>query len=105
MENPFKMAKEAIDLRAKMKKIQKTLEEKHFDYSNAGVTITATGAIDVIGVKIDPSVVDATKVEKLERTILENTEKALKIAKAAAEADMKAAYKDLGIGKMLSGLQ
>ncbi len=67
-----------MEMRSKVKKMQKDLESQTSDYENAGVKVTVRGDLTVSAIKIDPEVVDITRLDKLERTILENTNKALK---------------------------
>ena len=65
--NFFQQAKQAMELRSQMKKIQKQLESQTTDYENAGVKVTARGDMTIAAIKISPEVVDITRLDKLER--------------------------------------
>lgn len=103
--NIFQGIKQAMDMRTQMKKMQKAMEEKQFDYLNAGVKITVNGGLSLVSVEIDPSVVDTAKIEKLNRTVLENTNKALKLAKDYAQQEAAKMTKEMGLDGLLGGLR
>ena len=67
--------------------------------SSAGggkIKVTATGAGDIVSIKIDPQVVDPQDVEFLEDLVLTGVKQALEDAKALAGAEM---------GKLTGGLK
>ena len=101
--NFFQQAKQAMELRSQMKKIQKQLESQTADYENAGIKVTARGDMTITSIKISPEVVDITRMDKLERTILENCNKALKKAKDQASAQMAQMTKEMGLDGLLGG--
>lgn len=101
MANIFQQAKQAMDLRNKMKKVQKDLENQITDYDNAGVKISVRGDLTLASISISPEVVDPTKVDRLERTIQENINKAFKLAKDKAAQYTQEMMKDMGaLGNM-----
>ena len=102
MPNFFEQAKKALDMRNKMKKLQKELEETVMDYENGGVKVSARGDISIASVAIaDDSLLDPSKKDKLTRLLLDNANKALKLVKDVAEQRGKEAMKELGVGGML----
>lgn len=101
--NFFQQAKQAMELRSQVKKIQKQLESQTVDFENAGVKVTARGDLTVAAIVINPEVVDITRLDKLERTILENVNRALKKAKDDASAQMQKMTKDMGLDGLLGG--
>lgn len=102
MANFFEQAKRALELRNQVKKIQRELESMTFDYENAGLKISVGGDMSVKSVKIvDPSILSDGKVEKLERTLAENLNKALHLAKDGAQNKMKEASKGMDLGGLL----
>ena len=70
---------------------------------NAGVKVTARGDLTVAAIVIKPEVVDITRLDKLERTILDNVNRALKKAKDDASAQMQKMTKEMGLDGLLGG--
>jgi len=101
--NFIQQAKQAMELRSQMKKIQKELETQIVEYENAGVVVSARGDMTIASIKIDPEIIDITRVDKLERTILENCNKALKKAKDQASVQMQKMTKGMGLEGLLGG--
>ena len=101
--NFFQQAKQAMELRSQVKKIQKQLEAQTVDYENAGVKVTARGDLTISAISIKPEVIDITRLDKLERTILENVNRALKKAKDDASAQMQKMTKEMGLDGLLGG--
>lgn len=102
MANMFKMAKQALEMRSQVKRIQKQLEEQTYEYENAGVKIVVSGDLQVVSV----SMTDLAFSERarLERTIKENTNKALRLAKEASTKMMTEMTKEMGgLGSLLGG--
>ena len=99
MPNFFEQAKKALDMRNKMKKLQKELEETVKEYENGGVKVVVSGDMVVKSIEIaDKSLLDPAKEEKLLRTFSENVNKALTLAKTEAQQRMQAVTKELGLG-------
>lgn len=102
MPNFFEQAKKALEMRNKMKALQKELDETTREYANGGVKVVARGDISVAKVEIlDDDLLAPAKKDKLQRLLLENANKALKLVKDVAEQRGKEAMKELGMGGML----
>ena len=102
MPNFFEQAKKALEMRNKMKKLQKELDETVLDYENGGVKVVARGDISIASVEVlDDSLLAPARKDKLQRLLLENANKALKLVKDVAEQRGKEAMKELGMGGML----
>jgi len=98
----FEQAKKAMELRNKMKKVQRELENATQEYSNAGVKVVVTGDIAIKSVEIlDDTLLDPAKKDKLVRTLVENANKAIHLAKDDAQARMKELTQGMGLGGML----
>lgn len=105
MANIFQQAKQAMELRNKMKKIQKDLESKIIEYENGGVKVKASCDMTIKEIKFDTELVALDKLDKLERLILDNTNKALKLAKDEAAKYSQSAMRDMGgLGDLLGGM-
>lgn len=102
--NVFQMAKQAMEMRSQMKKVQKELEAQVTDYENAGVKVTVRGDMSVVSITIEPDTIDITRLDRLERTITENTNKALKKAKDLAAQQMAKMTKGMGLEGILGGM-
>ena len=104
MPSFFEQAKKALEMRNKMKQLQKELDETVKTYENGGVKVSARGDISIASVEIsDDSLLSAAKKEKLQRLLLDNSNKALRLVKEVAEQRGKEAMKELGMGGMLGG--
>ena len=102
MASLFEQAKRALELRNQVKKIQRELEAMNFEYENAGLKIVVTGDLAVKSVKIvDPSILADAKTDKIERTLAENLNKALHLAKDGAQSRMKEATKGLNLDGLM----
>jgi DNA-binding YbaB/EbfC family protein len=91
------MIQQAAKMQEQMQAAQADLADKQVTATAGGgkVTVTATGAGDVVSIKIDPSVVDPADVEMLEDLVLSGVQKAIEEGKAMAQAEM---------GKLTAGL-
>ncbi len=92
-----KMLKQAQKMQADAAKMQTELAEKTVTASVGGgkVSVTATGAGDVVSIKISREVVDPDDVEMLEDLVLSGVKQAIDEGKKMAEAEM---------GKLTAGL-
>jgi len=99
----FQQAKKAMELRNQMKKIQKELESQIVEYENGGVVVRARGDMTLASVKIQPESIDMARLDKLERLILDNSNKALKQAKDQASTQMQQMTKGMGLDGLLGG--
>ena len=92
-----KMLKQAQKMQADATKMQSELAQKTVTASVGGgkVTVTATGAGDVVSIKIAREVVDPEDVEMLEDLVLSGVKQAIDEGKKMAESEM---------GKLTAGL-
>lgn len=97
--NIQKLMKQAQQMQAGLAAKQEQLAQETVEASVGGgkVTVTATCAGDVLSIKIDPSVVDATDVEFLEDLVLKGVQEAITTGKEKAAAEMKKLTGGLGI--------
>ena len=95
--NLNKMLKQAQKMQADATKMQAELAEKTVTASVGGgkVSVTATGAGDVVSIKIAREVVDPDDVEMLEDLVLSGVKQAIDEGKKMAETEM---------GKLTAGL-
>ncbi len=89
--NIQKMMKQAQRMQEDLAAAQADLATKTLEATAGGgkVTVTASGAGDILKIKIDPSVVDSTDVEMLEDLVLAGVQKAQEDARELAASDMK----------------
>ena len=95
--NIQKMMKQAAKMQEQMAQAQAELAEKTVT-ANAGggkVTVVATGAGDVVSIKISKEIVDPEDVEFLEDLVLTCVKKAIEDGKALQQSEM---------GKLTAGL-
>ncbi len=95
--NLNKMLKQAQKMQADATKMQAELAQKTVTASVGGgkVTVMATGAGDVVSIKIAREVVDPEDVELLEDLVLSGVKQAIDEGKKMAESEM---------GKLTAGL-
>ena len=95
--NIQKMMKQAAKMQEQMAQTQAELAEKTVTATAGGgkVTVVATGAGDVVSIKIDKAVVDPEDVEMLEDLILTGVKKAIEDGKALQQSEM---------GKLTAGM-
>src|SRR5213596_3920784 len=88
--NLNKLMKQAQKMQEQMAKTQAELEKKTVEVSTAGgkVRVTASGAGEVIAIKIDKEVVDPNDVEFLEEIVLDGVNQAVEQGKALAQSEM-----------------
>jgi len=97
--NIAKMMKQAQQMQADMQRAQEALSQKTVEASVAGgkVTVTATGAGEVVSLKIDPAVVDPADVGLLEDLVLTAVQQALAKGRETAAAEMGKVTGGLGL--------
>ncbi len=95
MKTPFgnmgNILKQAQAMQEQMARIQEQAASKTVDGTAGGgiVTVTANGALHVVGVKIDPEVVKSGDVEMLQDLVTAATNEALRKAQAMVAEEMK----------------
>ena len=94
-----KMMKQAQKMQKDMATTQAALASRTVEATAGGgkVTVTATAGGDITGIRIDPSVVDASDVEMLEDLILTGVRAALTEGRKVAEAEMKKVTAGMGL--------
>lgn len=100
--NIQKLMKQAQQMQAGLAAKQEELSARTVEASVGGgkVNVTATCAGDVLSIKIDPSVVDASDVEFLEDLVLKGVQEAITKGKDTAAAEMKKLTGGMGIPGM-----
>ncbi|HWL13806.1 MAG TPA: YbaB/EbfC family nucleoid-associated protein [Ureibacillus sp.] len=90
MGNMQGMMKKMQKMQKEMMQAQEELNAKEFEGTAGGgmVSITLNGQREVLGVKLDPSVVDADDVEMLEDLIVVATNEALKKVEETTSSTM-----------------
>jgi nucleoid-associated protein EbfC len=88
--NIQKMMKQAQKMQEQLAQAQAELGEKTVEASVGGgkVTVVATGAGDVVSIKISPEVVDPQDVEFLEDLVLTGVKQAIEKGRDMAQAEM-----------------
>ncbi len=96
--NINKMLKQAQKMQSDAAKMQADLATKTVTASVGGgkVTVVATGAGDVLSIKIAPEVVDPEDVEMLEDLVLSGVKQAIEDGKKMAETEMSKLTAGLG---------
>ncbi|MFZ4116683.1 MAG: YbaB/EbfC family nucleoid-associated protein [Chthoniobacterales bacterium] len=97
--NIAKMMQAATAAQKKMAKIQEELAEQTIEATSGGgrVTVTASGAGEILSLKIAPEVVTPDDVEMLEDLILSAVRQAVADAKKLSESEMGKLTAGLGI--------
>jgi DNA-binding YbaB/EbfC family protein len=97
--NLNKLMKQAQKMQEQMSKTQAELEKQTIEVSAGGgkVKVTANGAGDIIGIKIDKEIVDPNDVEFLEEVVLSAVKQAVEQGKALSQSEMTKIAGGLGI--------
>jgi DNA-binding protein YbaB len=101
----YNKAKELMRLQQEMSKIKKELANTHIEAEVDGLVITIDGEMKVVSVVFeDKSIIGDEK--KLEKAIMEATNKGMKKAQEVASTKMQSVAKDMGIdlGGMMGGM-
>ncbi len=87
------MMKQAQRLQAKLAKVQEDLASKEVEGSSGGgmVVARANGQQQIVGIRIDPEVVDPEDVEMLEDLIMAAIQQAREKAQEVADREMQKA--------------
>lgn len=100
------MMRQAQELSEKLRRVQEELRHRTVSATVGGgmVEVTANGALEVVGVRIDPQAIDPRDVAMLQDLVRAATNQALARAKALAqEAMQKAAGLPLPFGSLGGG--
>jgi DNA-binding protein YbaB len=101
MANLVQVAKDLVEMRKKAKKAQQDLEATIVEYDNGGIKVQFNCAMGMEAISIKPDIIDITRVDKLERLLLDNINKAIKLAQHKALDRMKGEIKAMDFNKML----
>ena len=96
-----KMMQQVAQMQAEMAKAQEELAHEKVEASVGGgiVTVTATGAGDIVAVKISPEAIDPDDPETLEDLVLAGVNEALRSAQDLAQSKLGGAVGGLkGLG-------
>jgi DNA-binding YbaB/EbfC family protein len=95
-----KLMQQAQQMQEQMARVQEELAHETVEASAGGglVTVTATGAGEIAGIKIDPKAIDPDDPELLEDTVLAAVNEALRSAQALAQSRLGAATGLGGLG-------
>lgn len=96
------MMKQAQQMQKQMGEVQEKLAAQTVESSVGGgkVTVTATGGGDVVGIKIDKSVIDPEDTEFLEDLILSGVQSAITKGRELADGEMKKVTGGMGMPGM-----
>jgi DNA-binding YbaB/EbfC family protein len=94
---------QAQNMQKKISEAQTALAKKTVTGQAGGgmVTVTVNGAMEVVGVKLEPQCVDPRDIRMLEDLILAATNQAVREARSMMERELSAVS---GLGGMLGGL-
>ena len=96
-----KMMQQVQQMQAEMAKAQEELANERVEASVGGgmVTVTASGAGDIVGIKISPEAIDPDDPETLEDLVLAGVNEALRNAQDLAQSKLGGAVGGLkGLG-------
>ncbi|HZB86469.1 MAG TPA: YbaB/EbfC family nucleoid-associated protein [Gaiellaceae bacterium] len=96
-----KMMQQVQQMQAEMAKAQEELANERVEASVGGgmVTVTASGAGDIVGIKISPEAIDPDDPESLEDLVLAGVNEALRNAQELAQSKLGGAVGGLkGLG-------
>ena len=97
------LMKQAQQMQEQLAAAQEELASKRFEGSAGGgvVTATVTGAQELVGIEIDPSVVDPDDVEMLQDLVVAAVTQAMKAAAEAAGDQLGGLTGGLDLGGLL----
>ncbi|MFH1417310.1 MAG: YbaB/EbfC family nucleoid-associated protein [Planctomycetota bacterium] len=96
------MMKQAKEMQSKMKEMQESLADARYDADSGGgaVSVTVTGKLELVALKIDPAIVKSGDVEMLEDLI----KSAVSAAQRKAADGVKEEMQKMTGGMNLPGL-
>jgi len=91
--------RQAQKLQTQMAKVQEEMAEKTVEGSSGGgmVTVIASGKLEVVGVTIDPEVIDPNDIEMLQDLVVAAANDALRKAQEMVSGEMGKLTGGLGI--------
>ena len=94
-----KLLQQAQQMQAQMEQAQEELAHETVEASAGGgmVTVKATGAGDLVEIKIDPKAIDPDDPELLQDLVLAAVNKALRSAQALAQTKLGGSLGSLGL--------
>ena len=94
-----KLLQQAQQMQAQMQQAQEELAHETVEASAGGgmVTVTATGAGEITGIKIDPKAIDPEDPDLLQDLVLAAVNEALRSAQALAQSKLGGSLGSLGI--------
>jgi nucleoid-associated protein EbfC len=107
MKNPFgnmgNMLKQAQAMQAQMAKVQEQAASKIVTGTAGGgsVTVTANGAMQLVGIIIDPEVVKSADVEMVQDLVMAASNDALRKAREMMADEMKAVTGGMNVPGLL----
>jgi DNA-binding YbaB/EbfC family protein len=99
MANMMKLVKQAAAMQKDMERIQGELADKRVEFSSGGGMVTATATADgnIVGLTIDPKVINPAEPDLLEDMILAAVDGALKKGRDLAAGEMQKMTAGLGL--------
>lgn len=93
------LMKQAKEMKSQMSKVQEGLKKMAFSGTalQGKIEITVNGELDILNVKIDPSVLNSEKAPQLEKAIKEAAIQAMKLAKDSAASQLSAIAGNLNL--------
>ena len=92
MKDLYKMQKQA-------KAIKKDLKKIHIEAEENGVIVVVTGEQEIISIHIPDELMSPESKGKLQKSIMEALQKAMKKSQAIAAEKMKVVMGDMGLGQ------
>lgn len=95
----MKMMKQAASMQKDMKKKQKMLTKKSVEFTtkNGAVTATASCDVKIQSIQLQTDIVNPSEIKKLELSIVEAMNGAIKMAQNEAAAEMKSLTKGMDL--------
>ncbi len=99
MTNIMKLMQQAASMKKNVSKIQKSLSKRTVEFSSGEgmVTATAKGDLSIVGVSIDPQIIDPSNAKKLEALVCAAVAGALEKAKEMSAEEMGKLAGDMGL--------
>ena len=87
----FSMVKQAMEIKSKLDKAQKELSKTTLEKTSkdGGIIVTVNGQQRLLDVKIAPDIINPNDINKLEKTLLNTIQEAMKESQKLANKQMK----------------